>query len=223
VTAANAKNKYDRAITGINQLEEQRRQAANQLALLRKNQDITEEAKQRHVTELRETVLANYRESRGEIETLLREADAAADKALRGDPTDDALEARKNRAITRVSRLMQSGKAAASAAEIFAEAGDLDALRALRDEIPSIVAAVDTGDRLGTRARGQQIHRLTLTIDTMMAPLLPRAEAEAARLRGNVDTALSWVQSLGEDTVKTLNGSVGVDRSMFYRDMLAEV
>jgi hypothetical protein len=225
VTAANAKAKYDRAIAGITRLEKIKTEAAARIAEVRQAEHLTDDAKRQHINDIRNPALAAYREGRGEIETLLTDADSTAHSVLGGDPNDTALESRKARAAIRVARLIDGGTPVISAAEVFAEAGDLDALRALRDEIPSAIAAVPAADRLGNHVRTQQVREITLSVDRMMAPLLPGVEGQVARMRDNIDTALGWVKALGEDTVKTLSDQhyTRIDQSAFYRDMLVEV
>lgn len=221
MSAIAAKNKYDRAIARITELDELRRKAPESIAAIRQTGLLSEQEKQRRIDELREETLAAYRTGSAEVRALLEEADNTAHRVLSGDPDDTALEARKSRAGSRVARLLDSGVPVASAAEIFAEAGDVDAMRALRDEIPSIVGSADPTDRLGARERAQHVRALTISLDSMMAPLLPEAEAHAARLRGNIDTAQDWVKDLGEDTIRAVNDQADLDRSVFYRDQLA--
>jgi len=222
--ASTAEINYDKAIRAITGLEEQLTGAAAQLQALKADRDLSDEGRRSKVATVRETTIARYRSDRDEITKLLEVADREANTAIVGDPTDTGMEGRKSRAGTRVARLINGGMTVTSAAEVFTEAGDLDALRALRDEIPSVVASVDPQDRLGARVRSQRIREVTITVDAMMAPLLPEPEGRAARLRGNIETAQDWVRVLGEDTIKTLNGrGTGLSASSFHRDMLVEV
>lgn len=204
-SASVAIGKYQRALSGLTRLQQQAQQAADQIQTIKSDRNISEKYRNEQIAALREQTFAQVRAARGEITTLLAEADSTAHALLSGDSNDASLEARKARAAMRVGRLLDKGEPVLSIAELFAEAGDLDALRTLRDEIPSVVAAVTDGDRLGAHLRQQQIRELTIALDRTMAPLLPTEEGQAARLRSNIDVALQINDSMGEAIVKGLN------------------
>jgi hypothetical protein len=84
----------------------------------------------------------------------------------------------------RVSRLIDGGVSAPAAAETFAELGDLDALRALRDEVPSLLVSTLPASEQGRRR--ELIDAMLLEIDRRMAPLLKGDDAAAVRVRLSV-------------------------------------
>lgn len=224
-SASVAVGKYQRAMSGLTRLEQQAKEAAERMQALKADRTYSDEYRNEKITELREKTYADMRTARSEISALLTEADSAAHSLLSGDPTDAALESRKARAAMRVGRLLDKGEPVLAVAELFAQAGDLDALRTLRDELPSVIAAVTDGNRLDAHVRQQQIRELTITLDRTMAPLLSGDEAQAARLRSNIDLALQINDGMGEAIVKGLNRGF-IDSSMvmeFGKSQMVEV
>ena len=118
--------------------------------------------------------------TRGTVATALNTATEAAAKLL-SRPGNSADETRKARAQARVSRLIDAGTSALDAADVFTEQGDIDALRALREDVPSWVVA--TLPRAEQQNRQQAIDATLLELDRRMAPLLTGDEAAAVRVR----------------------------------------
>ncbi len=151
------------------------------------------------VAELEAELHELVRTTRDSVTKVLTAVERKADVELRGDPTDAALEARKARAAHRVARLLDGGRSPVEAAEVFAASGDLDGLRALRDEVPAFAAVA--GDTFTNAQRAVLTRDLTLQVDRRMAPLLPPAEAKAVDVRLGVDAARYRLDSLVEHAI----------------------
>jgi hypothetical protein len=180
-----AKAEYTGVRDGMATLEAYIDEAATAAHALHVDPDRPAEYKHEKLAELRATVMERARQDRAAIEERLSTAEKRASAAMAGQQDDPVLETRKARAATRVNRLVDSGMATIEAAQVFAGAGDLDALRVLRDEIPSLVAARTTEHDDRTKL----VHEMSLALDEVMRPLLPEAEQFAVDVRlGIADT-----------------------------------
>jgi hypothetical protein len=98
----------------------------------------SQDYKREAVAEARQQLTGYHQDVRQATLVALDRAHQLATQRLEA-PVDAETEARKARAATRVGRLLDSGLSAVEAAAALAETGDVDALRALRDEVPSLV------------------------------------------------------------------------------------
>ncbi len=152
-----------------------------------------------HVRSLTQTMQSEFVEGhaagRQAAAGALDAAERAAGQYL-SQPGDEATEIRKGRAAIRVSRLIDGGKSAEVAAEMFAEDGDVDALRALRDEVPSwVTQTLPPSERHNRRI---VIDRTLLSIDRLMAPLLTGKAAAAANVRIKVADERNRLDAVSE-------------------------
>lgn len=193
MSAAAALRLYRQAMTRLDDLDALLRSTQTDIVSTQQSDELSVEEKTRRIREARDALIAQARTDRTEVKRILDEADDEARDALSGDVTDTALEARKARATPRVSRLLDAGKPLKDVAQVFVDSEDLDALRALRDEVPSYVAAV--GD-LNRDARNDKTKRLTLALDQLMRPLLPAEEQLVVDVRLNVEEAEAFLDSI---------------------------
>lgn len=147
------------------------------------------------VAEARRELARYHQQVREAALGALEQAQQLATQRLEA-PGDPDTEARKARAGTRVGRLIDGGVAAVEAAAILADAGDVDGLRALRDEIPSLVR-VTLGDG-GEGTRKNVTESTLLSVDRAMAPLLTGADAAAAEVRVQVDNERARLDATSE-------------------------
>ncbi|MGY1712523.1 hypothetical protein ACI8AC_23730 [Geodermatophilus sp. SYSU D00758] len=183
---------YRAAVEGITALEQAVATTKAEIDAVRADHTRTADYRQQRVRELSDQLTERVRADRERISQRLAQADDTAHTVLAGRTDDPVAESRKARAAGRVNRLIDAGRAPLDIAATFAEAKDLDALRALRDEIPSVVAAATDNPE----ERRTSTHRLTVAIDQTMAPLLTKTEARAAEVRANVQTARELLDSL---------------------------
>lgn len=154
------------------------------LEQIRTDRSLSDEGKRSLTSQERQTFNAALEQVVRETRRRVDEAKTQASRRLSA-PGDADTETRKARAAVRVSRLIDGGRGVAEAAELFAEAGDLDALRALRDEVPSWVAATQPTSEMYLRS--QRTEQTLLQVDRVMAPLLSGEDAAAAQVR--IETA----------------------------------
>jgi hypothetical protein len=86
------------------------------------------------------------------------------------------------------------------AATTFAELGDIDALRALRDEVPSLVMSTLPPSEYGRRH--ELIDAMLLEVDRRMAPLLEGEDAAAVRVRLSVDAERTRLDAVTTNALK---------------------
>lgn len=168
------------ASSGVDQLIDATQAHHARLEQLQAADQYTEDYRRQAMNQERATFGEHLRTSREAITTALETAESAATRHLAA-PADEATETRKARAAMRVSRVIDSGTSALDAAQLFVEQGDVDALRALRDEVPSWLAA--TLPRSEQSMRKGHIDRTLLELDRMMAPLLDGPAADAVQVR----------------------------------------
>ncbi len=199
-----AKGEYSAAATEIDSLEAFVREHGEQLESLHRDGTRTPEWRQSKAREIGEKMANHVQGQADSIRDRLAHADARAAVALVGEQNDSLMESRKTRAGTRVSRLLAADKGLLEAAEVFASSGDLDALRALRDEIPSHVAA---GMRTSNPdALAGQVHDITLSFDQVMRPLLSEREQYAVDVRDSVDMTRQWLDQVLLASARITNG-----------------
>lgn len=198
MSAKKAVTAYRGALRAIRALEDYVQAAHERAGRVQRDQELTAAAKSERLGKLRQELREHVRDERARIAEQLARADELASAVLSGDPADALLESRKARAATRVGRLLDSGSTIIGAAEVLAGAGDLDGLRALRDEVPSVVASLapQGGAQDGQQSRAKRTGELLVALDQVMVPLLTGDEQAAARLRGNIDAAGAWLEAL---------------------------
>lgn len=198
MSAKKAATSYRLAVRAIRALEQRVEEMHERVGRVQRDKELTAAAKTRRLGELQTALRTELRAEQTRIAEQLTRADAFASKALSGDPGDALLESRKARAASRVGRLLDSGATVLGAAQVLADAGDLDGLRALRDEVPAVVGSAMKagGDQQGVQSRQQKTRDLLVALDQIMAPLLTGDEQAAAQLRGNVDAARAWLDAL---------------------------
>lgn len=145
---------------------------------VRTNNNLTEEYRRARVAEMRAEHGATIRAALTSARESFTEAERLAARSLA--TPDPEMEARKLRASVRVARVLDS-KGPAAALEAFTD--DPDALRELRDQLPSWTAAQDMrpGDRQG------MTDGLRLRIDEALRPHATPAEAAAIDVRTRLD------------------------------------
>jgi hypothetical protein len=168
----------------IDSLDERAEQHHAKLAEIRSDRNFTPEYRDQLTKQQRQEFTETTREAVLGARGLLQSAFEMATQRLSG-PADEATELRKARAGTRVSRLLDGGMSPLAAAEVLAEAADLAGLRALREEIPSWVAA--TLSPTDQSRRREHTDAALLGVDRAMRPLLTGAEAAAVDVRLRVD------------------------------------
>lgn len=200
-----AKGEYSAAATEIDSLEAFVREHGEQLESLHRDGTRTLEWRQSKAREIGEKMANHVQGQADSIRDRLAHADARAAVALAGEQNDPLMESRKTRAgTTRVSRLLAADKGLLEAAEVFASSGDLDALRALRDELPSHVAAgMQTSN---PDALASQVHDITLSFDQAMRPLLSEREQYAVDMRDSVDMTRQWLDQVLLASARITNG-----------------
>jgi hypothetical protein len=151
-----------------------------QVQQVQDNPQYSEQYKRELIAEARAAFAEAHRDARDSALVALDTAAQAAARRL-SSPADDATETRKARAAMRVSRLIDGGQSAMLAATTFAELGDIDALRALRDEVPSLVMSTLPPSEHGRRH--ELIDAMLLEVDRRMAPLVSGDDAAAVRVR----------------------------------------
>ena len=183
------------AVEAIDDLSVQATRYHDHVRETRDDPKLSETYKGDVIAEARKQFDGYHREVWFRAQDALAAAEEQAERHLSG-PADEATETRKARAAMRVSRLIDSGTAPLDAAEMFAERRDLDALRALRDEVPSWVVA--------TLPPSEQPHRqkviasTLLALDQRMQPLLSGADADAVRVRLAVESERARLAAVNE-------------------------
>lgn len=173
---------YNEAVAGIDQLNADADEHHSTLAAIRANKDLSAAAKTRTIQEATDALLQKLRTVPAAIEERLERADRGASLALSGNTESDQLEMRKQRAGSRVVRLLAAGQTPGQVAQLLADTNDIDGYRALRDEIPAHIATLD----LEVNKRAEAAAQL-LEVDRAMAPVLVGGMAQAARVRLEVD------------------------------------
>ncbi len=168
----------------IDSLAERAEQHHAKLAEIRSDRNFTPEYRDQLTKQQRQEFTQALSDALLETRGLLQSAYDTATQRLTG-PADEATELRKARAGTRVSRLLDGGMSPLAAAEVLAESNDLAGLRALREEVPSWVAA--TLPSVQQSARREHTDAALLAVDKQMRPLLTGADAAAVDVRLRVD------------------------------------
>jgi hypothetical protein len=187
-----AKDEYTAARSDLTALESYIDGIRAQMEAMRADTTRTASFKQQKLTEMRETIAERVHADRGKIAARLERAERRAALALVGDQDDPVVETRKARAAGRVSRLLDSGQHILEAAQLFADVGDLDALRTLRDELPSYVAANSSEHA----DRKQLIHDMSISFDKVMRPLLSERDQFAVDVRVGVAATAGWLDQV---------------------------
>lgn len=165
------------------------------LEQIRTDRTLSDEGKRQLARQEREAFNAFHEQTLQDAQRRMDEAKTMAMRRLSA-PGDPDTETRKSRAAVRVSRVIDGGMSVGVAAEMFAEAGDLDALRALRDEVPSWVAVTLSKDDMYRRP--QVTEETLLAVDRHMAPLLTGDDAAAAQVRLAVDDEAARLRATSE-------------------------
>ena len=222
-----AKQDYAEAVHDIETLETFVHAKVDEITAIARNETRTPEWKQKQTTGVRDELRTRVQSDAESIRHRLQRAETRAKTALAGEQDDPQLEARKTRAITRVSRLLDSGTHLIAAAEVFAQAGDLDALRTLRDEVPSYAAASSAGKHLSPEEVTRNIEQLTMALDRLAKPLLPEREQYAVDVRSALDKTGQWLDVVIEYGALSSVGSPGAGtargRLDVAKDLLAGV
>ena len=221
ITAGNmaamaATNEYAKALSEMEQFEQYIDEAAGKAKAITDDGTRTPESKREKLKELRTGVIDEARASRDRIADLLKSAEARAAKGIAGQQDDPVLETRKARAAGRVNRLLDAGQGFTEAAQVFAESEDLDALRVLRDELPSYVA-MKIKEPLDRPAK---LRELSLALDRAMHPLLPTTEQHAVEVRLGITDAESVLDGLMHYAVH-FDQLGGNDRVQIAREIAA--
>jgi hypothetical protein len=165
------------------------------LAEIKDDRTLSREYKSELSAQERATFEGVYRTAYLKANGHIEQASRLAAQRLAG-PGDSDTETRKSRAAIRVLRMIDSGMPPLVAAEVLAEANDVDALRVLRDEIPSW-AATTIGTTDAVRRR-HVINDTLLGIDRAMAPMLTGDDAAAVSVRLDVDNEAARLKATSE-------------------------
>jgi hypothetical protein len=155
-----------------------------QIDAMQRNDMYAPEYKRQQVDALREQLYGALREGRADVEGYLERAGKNAEQILGGmrTPGDAAAANAQMLAAPRVASALQQ-LAPAAAAEVFAEAGDVPALRALYAQIPVHVAATVQGT---ATSRAPIIRELQDSVERRLEALASPAEASAIRARRGI-------------------------------------
>lgn len=131
------------------------------------------------------------------IEGALSEAEGATDPVERL-----TAEIRRDRAWNRVSRLLDDGVSPGQAARMAAEAGDLEALSAMRGELPFRLRGLHSEM---PRQHAEEIIAATLAeVEQAARPLLPAPQREALDIRDSV----GQLQSIVDMNISSVRGEL---------------
>lgn len=186
---------------------------ASEVAEVRRSPDLTPEAKQQHVRKILD-------ESRVEFERLLaqgREAEADVDRSIAaaltdraGDTPDQLLREQRNaRGWARAQRLLDGGMAAREAVELLASHGDIDALNAFDEELPSFVYASHPRRDQRTAA-ATAIESTRRLLDEARLPLAPADTRDALDARLASDDLKVAFKVATETAVKAVSTGAGI-------------
>lgn len=201
---------------------------AAKAATIRNNNDLTADAKQRAVREVLnasneefQRLLADGRQEQVDIDGAIRQA-------LRTQSTDTTalllVEQRSARGWARAQRLMDAGLSAAEVIEELAEQGDLDALDALEQELPTYLrsALPDAGQRNQIRASLQGLQR---RLDDARIPLSQPERRDVLQARREAEDLKATFNATAESTVKVMTSGSGAaitasrDLAQIYADL----
>lgn len=183
------------AVTTINDLASTTQEHHAALAQIRGDHELADDYRREQLRSAEQRFTEQHVAARGSAMKALEAAEQAASTYLT-QPGDEATENRKARAASRVMRLIDGGTPILVAAEMFAEQRDVDALRALRDEVPSWVT--QQLPALAQNSRRAQIEDKILAVDRLMAPLLTGEAAVAAEVRVKVADQRARLQAVSE-------------------------
>jgi len=162
--------------------------------------------KKAKVAELREQLYGAIRDATSSVESRLADSGKAAEQILGGmrAPQDPAAANAMLLAAPRVQSALTKLSPAA-AAEVFAEAGDIHALRALHAEIPVHVAATVQGKN--TQRQGI-IRELQDSVERRLEALADPAEGSAIRARRRTQEQRDRLQAVTDWALNPTAGNL---------------